>query len=398
MERLSGTGLSWRVKMESHKWGGWLSAVVDDDWADDCLVLILPEPRKQRPVANGPRNSPRQADLQAQGASPVLEASPSSMTTMIRPGSYAGSPVTAPALNSLDDQYTTPTRRPGLPADTAPTPPRMQSPQLRQVRNPANVIDRGSHSWVEILISPSPPREGDNSDAVYWSTILRVRVPRPFVTSAGGQRCDFGFIRADGVKVAPKIELLDASIDGRRADFQVFPGSVSGASYPAAFGSPRRGAAGDPSALEWLSFVRITDPEARYGGTLEILYSVENPEVGLSPLEVLLPTFTLAVSRLEITVADIAGEYWLLHVLRMFTYLSFRLPSHCGAIEHAFNNQVSSSISTLYGPAVPRTASHSPPKTIQDAVSQCRSPRLLAVHPCSHGASPGFRPRHSAPS
>ena len=94
---------------------------------------------------------------------------------------------------------------------------------------------------------PSPPRESD-SNAAYWSTILRVKVPWPSVTSTGGQRCDFGFIRGDGMKTAPKTELLDASIDGRRADLQVFPDSVSGTSYPAAFGSPRRGAAGDPSA------------------------------------------------------------------------------------------------------------------------------------------------------
>ena len=311
-ERLGEKGISWRVKVERHKWGGSLSAVVDDDWADDCLVLVLPEPRKQRPAANSPRDSPRQANPQPQGNAP-LEASPSSTTTMVRPKSYAGSPVIASAFKALEGQYKTPTRRSDLPPDTTATPPGVQSPQLAQARTPTNVIDRGSHSWVEIMAIPSPPHD-DDPHAVCWSTALRVRVPWPSVTSAAGQRCDFGFVRSEGMKAALRTELIDASIDGRRADIQVFRGSGSGSgtSYPALFGSPQKEAAGDPSTLEWIIFVRITDPEARYGGTLEILYTVENPEAGLRPLDILLPTFTLAVSRLEITVADIPSKYEIL--------------------------------------------------------------------------------------
>jgi len=362
-QRLNNGGLISEVKVKQHKWSGSLSAVVDDDWADDCLALVLPEPKKHRPATSSPRDSPAQANLQARGSSP-LEASPSSTTTMIRPGSHAGSPVTAPALKALERQYATPTR-PGLPpADVAATPPGTQSPQLLQVKKLANANNRGSHSWVEILASPSPPSDSDPS-AGYWSTILRVRVPWPSVTSAGGQRCDFGFLRPEGMKSAPKTELFHASIDGRGAEIQVFLGSTSGASYPATFGSPRKEAVGYPSDLEWLSFFRITDPEMRYGGTLEILYRVENPEVGPCPLEILLPTFTLAVSRLEITVADIPGKHQLLRMVeRILMRPASRLPSRCGTIEFRYDNQVSSSISALCGTAVSRTAAHPSAKTV----------------------------------
>lgn len=133
-----------------------------------------------------------------------------------------------------------------------------------------------------------------------------MRVPWPSVSSVGGQRCDFGFTKPDDLAVAPRTELLGASIEGRHAFVQVFPGEslsegASGASKLTAAG------AGDPSRVDWLTYVNITDPEARYGGFLEIVYRVQNTEPGLKPIDVLLPTFPVAVTRLEVEMTDIAG-------------------------------------------------------------------------------------------
>jgi hypothetical protein len=215
----------------------------------------------------------------------------------------------------------TPARRTALPPmslDTSITSAILETPQrhtLTAMRTP--VVDRTGHSWVEIDITPVPPSSAEHSGKA-WTAVCRMRVPWPSVSAGGSQRCDFGYLRPDGFEsgsASPQTEVLDASIDGRKAEIQIFP-SPSAGRYDSHFGTPPRSGVVGPedgtgSFRDWTSYVRVIDPEARYGGTLEVLYRIYGFESRGKILDVLLPTFTVLVSRLDVKVNEIPGTRFL---------------------------------------------------------------------------------------
>ena len=342
----SGAGVStWQLEIAPNKWSESLSAVVDDEWAEDCMLLVLPLPKKPSPTQSQPRSSPlsspRLVHLQAQSVqaqsnyqssvqsyapstSPVESRSSHSMSvassnrqdrtvtlppaTPAPPGSYTKS---QPVSENTTPTMTRRTPQPLPHSISLDTSGIFETPQ-RPSPQRAQVVDRSGHSWVEIDVTPIPPDPKDK-ERKSWSIICRMRLPWPSVSAGGGQRSDFGFLRPENLKSSkstelPQTRIIDASIDGRKAEVQIFASAADPS--PSLFGSPRsplKEPEDEGSFREWLNYIRITDPEARYGGTLEVLYHVYGFGSRIKSLDILLPTFTVPVTRLEVTVGIIAG-------------------------------------------------------------------------------------------
>ncbi|KAF8305588.1 hypothetical protein DL93DRAFT_2232993 [Clavulina sp. PMI_390] len=335
-ERIGSMGVSWDVDVSPTKWTESLSATVDDEWAEDCLLLVLPEIRKPRAMPGSGSPSPKMSpalahmlpNLSSAGVPTLasIEQSPSSTTTMVRPSpmltpSGPESPPDAATIITAFDPpttSTTPTRRPGITTDPLVPPTPVSLPQASRP-SPGGVPMSGGYPWVNVSISPMAPvpsasvkEKSSVMSGGRWSALVVVRVPWPSATSGQRQLCEFGFAKPEGSTLPPPtVENLHASIDGRIAHTEFFATqALGGLGSPklvntALGGSP---AGNDQSAIEWLSRVRITDPAARYDGTLEFQYEVHSSEEGMKPINVLLPTFPLQVFRLDVSVTD-SGAY-----------------------------------------------------------------------------------------
>ncbi|KAF9516657.1 hypothetical protein BS47DRAFT_622614 [Hydnum rufescens UP504] len=272
------TGLRCDVDIGKSMWIGGVSSHSGDIWGDDCLLVVVPNPRKSKPA------------LKPRGVTGEHVAPISPEETII-PSKNSHGRIPAPRFED-DDDLSTPTRRP------------LPSPS-----------ERPAIPWVEVAISPVPPRSGE----LEWTYVARVRAPWPSTatdyTSPAIRKSsrpperepssfDLGFARADvgqdsRQNVDPRITA--SSVDGRPAVCEMFSGERAWTTE----------AVVNPVWDDLANWARLKAPSGTLSGMIiEILYEAKSGGLAdpssIANSYIPLPMFNSPVSRYTVTIDDLA--------------------------------------------------------------------------------------------
>ena len=269
-------GLRCDVDIGRSIWTGGVSSHSGDVWGDDCLLIVVPSPKKLKPALK-PKS-----------------ATPTSPDETIMPDEDSHGRIPAPRFE--DDEYSgTPTRRP------------LPSPS-----------DRPSIPWVEVAISPIRP----HSNQSRWTYIVCVRAPWPSAAAEYSipalrksprprekvpSSFELGFARIGVEQDKSKnvdVHITVSSVDGRPALYEMFSGERTWTTE----------AVVNPVWGDLANWARINAPSGILPGmVMEMIYEAKSEHLAdpssMMDSVVPLPTFNSPVSRYTVAVDDLEGEF-----------------------------------------------------------------------------------------